>query len=64
VIAAVFGSVAAALIMTEVMRAPFVLLPGAVALALAVGAAIAVGLGLAGTWHALGQKAAPLLRNE
>ncbi|MSP88572.1 MAG: FtsX-like permease family protein [Alphaproteobacteria bacterium] len=64
VIAAIFGSIAAWLIMTEVMRAPFVLLPGTVALAVAVGAAIAVGLGLAGTWHALGQKAAPLLRNE
>jgi len=63
-IAAVIGSIAAWLIMTEVMRAPFVLLPWAVVLALVVGAAIAVGLGLAGTWHALGQKAAPLLRNE
>ncbi|MBM3573028.1 MAG: FtsX-like permease family protein, partial [Alphaproteobacteria bacterium] len=64
VIAALFGAVAASLIMTEVMRAPFTLVPSAIALALAVGVTIAVGLGLAGTWHALGQKAAPLLRNE
>jgi putative ABC transport system permease protein len=40
-----------------------VILPGALAMTvLGASASVAV-LGLAGTWRALGQKAAPLLRN-
>jgi putative ABC transport system permease protein len=35
-----------------------------VAVTAAVAAALTIGLGFAGTWRALGHKAAPLLRNE
>ena len=64
-IAALVGTIAAYVIVTQVMGAEsFVFLPWAV---LEVGA-IAVGLtlffGFLGTWRALSHKAAPLLRNE
>ncbi|ACL56768.1 ABC transporter permease [Methylobacterium nodulans] len=57
------GTLAAWVIVTQVMRIDFLLdLSGAlVAAALAV--AVAVGLGLAGTWRILGHKPAPYLRN-
>jgi putative ABC transport system permease protein len=62
-VAAVIGAIAAWLLMTLYMRVEFTLLPGTV-MATAIGAAAAVVvLGLAGTWRALGQKPAPLLRN-
>jgi putative ABC transport system permease protein len=57
------GSLAAWLIVTDLMHLRFVWLPLA-ALAAAVGAVVAtVALGLAGTFAALGQKPAPVLRN-
>ena len=63
IVAAIVGSLAAWLLMRFYMRLEFTLLPGTVA-ATAAGAALAVMiLGLAGTWRALGHKAAPLLRN-
>lgn len=63
VIAAIVGALAAWLLMRLYMRVEFTLLPGTVA-ATAAGAAVAVVLlGLVGTWRALGQKPAPLLRN-
>lgn len=63
-IALLLGSLSAYGFVTWEMEQPFVLLPS-VALATALaGAVIAVVIGLAGTWRALGQKAAPLLRNE
>jgi putative ABC transport system permease protein len=46
------------------MESSFVLLPGVALLTAAAGAGIAILVGLAGTWRALGVKAAPLLRNE
>jgi putative ABC transport system permease protein len=62
-VAAVLGTIAAWLLMTRYLRVEFTLLPGTI-LATAAGAAFAVlVLGLAGTWRALGQKPAPLLRN-
>jgi putative ABC transport system permease protein len=62
-VATVLGSLSAWLLTTHYLHAEFVFLPGAAA-ATAVGAAVAVVvLGLAGTWRALGQKPAPLLRN-
>lgn len=62
-VAAVLGTIAAWLLMTRYLRVEFTLLPGTI-LATAAGAAFAVLiLGLAGTWRALGQKPAPLLRN-
>ncbi|MEO3427948.1 FtsX-like permease family protein [Pelagibius sp. CAU 1746] len=63
-IAAAVGTLAAFLVLTEVMRADFVFLPGAVIATALLATAITVGFGFAGTWRALGQKAAPLLRNE
>ena len=57
------GSLAAWLIVTELMHLRFAWLP-LPALAAAVGAvAVTVGLGLIGTYSALGQKPAPILRN-
>ncbi len=63
-IAAAVGTLAAFLVLTEIMRADFVFLPGAVITTALLATAITVGFGFAGTWRALGQKAAPLLRNE
>ena len=62
-VAAVLGSGAAWLLVTRYLRVDFSWLPWTVAgvIATAVGAVIAIGL--AGTWRALGQKPAPLLRN-
>ena len=57
------GSLAGWLIVAELMHLRFVWLP-IPALAAAVGAVVVtVGLGLAGTFSALGQKPAPVLRN-
>jgi putative ABC transport system permease protein len=57
------GSAAAALVLTNVMNLSFGWLPGP-ALGAAAGAiAATVGLGLVGTFAALGQKPAPVLRN-
>ncbi|MEA2991178.1 MAG: putative transport system permease protein, partial [Alphaproteobacteria bacterium] len=57
------GSLAASLIVTRVMNLPFVWLPGP-ALSAAFGALIiTVALGLLGTFTALGQKPARVLRN-
>jgi putative ABC transport system permease protein len=63
-IAAVIGTVVGYLVLTELMRSDFVFAPSAVASSTLVSLAITLALGLAGTWHALGQKVAPLLRNE
>lgn len=57
------GTVASWLLMTRYLGSDFTFLP-ATALGTAAGAAVVVVLlGLAGTWRALGQKPAPLLRN-
>ena len=63
-IAAVIGSVAAYFILTEVMHTPFVFLPGAVLTTALIATGITLIFGFAGTYVALSQKAAPLLRNE
>ena len=63
IIAAIIGTACAALLVASYMRFDFVVLGGTLAGTIG-GAAVAVALiGLAGTWRALGQKAAPLLRN-
>ena len=62
-VAAAIGTVCAYLLWDNYLRGRFVFLPGSVA-AIAVFAVVLVGgLGLAGTWRALGQKSAPVLRN-
>ena len=50
--------------MTQVMHAPFALLAGTAAPPRSSPPRIALAFGFFGTWRAMGQKAAPLLRNE
>jgi putative ABC transport system permease protein len=57
------GTIAGALVITKVMNLPFVWQPGPSLLAAAGAVAATVGLGLIGTFNALGQKPAPVLRN-
>jgi putative ABC transport system permease protein len=63
-IASVVGTIVAWAVLTFVMRSDFVFVPGVVIWTSLLCTVITVALGLAGTWRALGQKAAPLLRNE
>ena len=63
-IAGVIGTVTAWVVLTEVMEVDWVFLPSAVVTTAALCTAITVAFGFVGTWRALGQKAAPLLRNE
>ena len=63
VIAGAVGTLAAWLVVTRVMHAEWSFLPATVVLVVALCAALTVCIGLVGTWRALGQKAAPLLRN-
>ncbi len=64
VIAAAIGSLAAYYVMTELMELEFVFLPGTVAATACLGVLVALVLGFWGTWRALAQKSAPLLRND
>ncbi len=57
------GSAAAALVITKVMNLSFAWLPGPSLLAAVGAVAATVALGLIGTFTALGQKPAPVLRN-
>ncbi len=63
-IAAGIGSIAAWAVLTWVMEIDFVFIPGAVAMTTLLCTVITIAFGFFGTWQALGQKAAPLLRNE
>jgi len=57
------GSLAGWLIVTELMHLKFVWLPVPALAAALAALLVTVGLGLAGTFAALGQKPAPVLRN-
>jgi putative ABC transport system permease protein len=57
------GSIAASLVVTKVMNLSFVWLPLSAAAAAAGALIITVALGLIGTFSALGQKPAPVLRH-
>jgi putative ABC transport system permease protein len=57
------GSIAAAFVVTKVMNLSFVWLPGSAAGAAMIALVVTVLLGLLGTFSALGQKPAPVLRN-
>ena len=62
-LAALLGSLAARLLVARYLSLDFDWLPGTL-LSVIAGASAAVALiGLAGTWRALGQRPAPLLRN-
>ncbi len=63
-IAGVLGTAAAAAVMIWIMDIDWVFLPGVVATTALLCAALTIAVGFAGTWRALGQKAAPLLRND
>ena len=57
------GGVAGWIVVGSVMDIGFVFLPGAAITAVAGAVIVTVGLGLVGTWRALGEKPAPVLRN-
>jgi putative ABC transport system permease protein len=59
----VAGAAAAAFVLSRVMNLPFTLLPGPALIAAAAAVVTMVVLGLIGTYTALGQKPAPVLRN-
>jgi putative ABC transport system permease protein len=63
-VAAAVGSLAAYVIVTRVMQASWVWLPGTVLGTAGLSVAITVLFGLAGTWAALTERPAPHLRNE
>lgn len=63
-IAATIGTLTAWTILTRVMQSDWVFMPNTVLLTVLLCVAITLIAGFAGTWRALGQKAAPLLRNE
>ncbi|HVA13911.1 MAG TPA: FtsX-like permease family protein, partial [Stellaceae bacterium] len=64
VIACAIGTLAAYFLLTRVMHAPWRFLPGEVAATGLAAVALTLAAGLAGTWRALGAKAAPFLRND
>jgi putative ABC transport system permease protein len=63
-IAGIIGTATAWAVLTQVMQAGWVFIPGAVGWTTLLCAVITLAAGWIGTWRALGQKAAPLLRNE
>ncbi len=63
-LAALVGTATAYIVLTEVMGAAWIWLPGTIAMTTLISFAATVSVGLIGTWAALGQKPAPLLRNE
>ena len=63
-IAALIGSIAAWAVVTWVMDLAWRFSPSVVAYTAVASTALTLALGFLGTWRALGQKSAPLLRNE
>jgi putative ABC transport system permease protein len=63
-IAGLIGSICAYLVLTRILHADWVFLPGAVLAIALLATVLTLVIGFAGTWKALGAKAAPLLRNE
>ncbi|NMM43864.1 FtsX-like permease family protein [Rhodospirillaceae bacterium KN72] len=63
-IAGLVGGLAAFVVIEEVMEADWIFVPEAALITVAVALAATLTFGFAGTWSALGKKAAPLLRNE
>lgn len=62
-LAAGVGTLASWVLVTKTMSMDWVFMPGTVALTAGLGVVVTMLLGFAGTYRALGQKAAPLLRN-
>ena len=63
-IASFVGALASWAVMTRIMQLDWIFLPKALATTIAACAAVTLSVGAIGTWRALSQKAAPLLRNE
>ncbi len=63
-VAAALGSYAARFAIQRVMHFEWTFLPLPVAATALIAASVCIALGFVGTWRALGQPAAPLLRNE
>jgi putative ABC transport system permease protein len=63
-IACALGTLAAYLLVTRMMRIDWVFLPSPLLWTVALTSLLTLVLGFAGTWRALGTKAAPYLRNE
>ena len=64
VISALIGSLTAWAVIVWLMDMHWVFIPEAVGVTLSVCIVLTLIVGFTGTWRALGQKAAPLLRNE
>jgi len=64
VLAAALGTVAAYLVLTRIMHQDWTFLPGATLSTALLATLLTLAVGYAGTWRALGAKAAPYLRNE
>ena len=62
-VAAAIGTATAWAVVVFLMRAPWVFLTGVVVATTAASVLLTMVAGFAGTWRALGQKAAPYLRN-
>ncbi|MCZ6589301.1 MAG: FtsX-like permease family protein [Alphaproteobacteria bacterium] len=63
-LAAIVGSIAAWAVLRFVMHIDWVLLPQTIAVTVIGATVLVLAIGVAGTWHTLGQKTAPLLRND
>ena len=63
-VAALLGTLVAYVLVTLPLRADWIFVPAPVAVVLLLAVALTIALGFAGTWRALGAKAAPQLRNE
>ena len=63
-VAAMLGTLVAYVLVTRPLRADWIFVPAPVGFVLIAAVALTIALGFAGTWRALGAKAAPLLRNE
>jgi len=63
-IATVIGAITAWAVMVFLMESDWTFFPGGVAMTVLACLAVTLAIGFAGTWRALGQKAAPHLRNE
>ena len=64
VVAGLIGTIAAWAVVTRLMQFEWLFQPWIVVATLAGSAALTLAFGFVGTWRALGDKAAPLLRNE
>ena len=64
IIAAIVGSVTGWAVVTYMLSITWRLEPGAILVTTVIATLITIGAGLVGTWRAMGQKAAPWLRNE